>query len=197
MSDPAAPAMAPRILIACIGNLFLGDDAFGVEVARRLVGRTLPPGVRVIDFGIRGIDLTFALLDDTYDVILMVDAAPRGGTPGTLYVIEPEWKEAEELDPSMSLPLETHSLDPARVIRLVSALGGRAKRLVVLGCEPSPLDPDEDPMGELSAPVRAAVDEAVRMIESLVARIRSGRYPDEEGPESLSELVPYHGDHLS
>jgi hydrogenase maturation protease len=197
MSDPAAPTMAPRILIACIGNLFLGDDAFGVEVARRLAGRTFPPGVRLIDFGIRGIDLTFALLDENYDVILMVDAAPRGGAPGTLYVIEPEWKEAEELDNLLSLPLETHSLDPARVIRLVSALGGRAKRLVVLGCEPTPLDPDEDPMVELSPPVRAAVDEAVLIVESLVARIRSVCYHDEEWPEALSELVPHHGDDLS
>ena len=77
-----------RILIAGIGNIFLGDDAFGVEVARRLVRRRLPDGVRVVDFGIRGLDLTYALLDG-YEAVILVDAAPRGGPPGTLYVLEP------------------------------------------------------------------------------------------------------------
>jgi len=197
MSNTPTPTIPPRILIACIGNIFLGDDAFGVEVARRLAGRALPSGVRVVDFGIRGVDLAFALLDDTNDIVLMVDAVPRGELPGTLYVIELEWKETEEPDCSLSLPLETHALDPARVIRLVSALGGRAKRLLVLGCEPTPLDPDDDAMEELSAPVRAAVDEAVLMIDSLITQIRSGGYPNAEEAESLSESLPYHGDHLS
>jgi hydrogenase maturation protease len=77
----------PRVLVACIGNIFLGDDAFGVEVAQRLAGRGLPEGVRVVDFGIRGLDLTFALLDD-YEAVILVDATPRGGDPGTLYVLE-------------------------------------------------------------------------------------------------------------
>ncbi|MDQ3686285.1 MAG: hydrogenase maturation protease, partial [Acidobacteriota bacterium] len=57
----------PRILIAGIGNIFLGDDAFGCEVAQRLSGRTLPDEVRVVDFGIRGLDLAYALMDG-YDV---------------------------------------------------------------------------------------------------------------------------------
>jgi hydrogenase maturation protease len=197
MTPTASPATPPRILIACVGNIFLGDDGFGVEVARRLAGRTLPEGVWVVDFGIRGVDLTFALLDDTIDVVLLVDAAPRGGTPGTLYVIELEWKEAEGKDSSFSLPLETHALVPARVVHLVSSLGGRAKRLLVLGCEPTPLDPDEDPMMELSAPVLAAVDEAVLMIDSLVSRILSSHDPDAEGEKPLSPSVPYHGDHRS
>jgi hydrogenase maturation protease len=197
LNDAATPMMPPRILIACIGNIFLGDDAFGVEVARRLAGRSLPPGVRVFDFGIRGMDLAFALLDDATDIVLMVDAVPRGEPPGTLYVIELDWNEAEEPDRSLTLPLEPHALDPARVMRLVSSLGGRAKRLLVLGCEPTPLDPEDDPMVELSAPVRAAVDEAVLMIDSLVGRIRSGGYPDAEAAESLSEVTSNHGEHLS
>src|SRR6516225_7125141 len=79
----------PRILVAGIGNIFLGDDAFGVEVARRLAARPQPDGVRVADFGIRGIDLTYALLDG-YETVILVDATPRGGQPGTLYVIEPD-----------------------------------------------------------------------------------------------------------
>src|ERR1700676_3752545 len=88
------------ILVAGIGNIFLGDDAFGVEVVRRLVQRPLPEGVRVVDFGIRGLDLTYALLDK-YAAVIFVDAAPRGGTPGTLYVIEPELAGPEEADAPM------------------------------------------------------------------------------------------------
>ena len=86
----------PRVLIACIGNIFLGDDGFGVEVARRLANRrlagrrsagpTLPDDVRVVDFGIRGLDLVYALLDG-YETAILVDATPRGGEPGTLYLI--------------------------------------------------------------------------------------------------------------
>jgi hydrogenase maturation protease len=165
---------SPRILVACIGNIFLGDDGFGVVVARRLAGRSLAPDVRVVDFGIRGLDLTFALLDDAYDAVILVDAVPRGGPPGTLYVIEPEWNDAQSQapEPSLALPIETHALDPARVLKTVAALGGRPKRVLLLGCEPAPLDPDADPAMELSAPVQAAVDAAADMVESLVEQVR-------------------------
>src|SRR5438270_10145755 len=78
-----------RILIACIGNIFLGDDGFGVEVAQRLMNRQYPEGVQVTDFGIRGMDLAYTLLDD-YDTLVLVDTVSRGGTPGTLYLIEPD-----------------------------------------------------------------------------------------------------------
>jgi hydrogenase maturation protease len=171
----------PRILIACVGNIFLGDDAFGVEVARRLAGRPLPEGVRVVDFGIRGFDLTLALLDDTTDAFILVDAAPRGGPPGTLYVIEPEWIAGEGADPSQPSPIEMHAIDPVRVFRLAAALGGSPRRILLVGCEPTPFDPDDDPPMELSPPVRAAIDEAVLLVESLVARIREGRGAGDAG----------------
>ena len=77
------------ILVACVGNIFNGDDAFGVEVARRLSQATLPDGARVIDFGIRGIDLTYALMDG-YDAVILVDAAQRGEAPGVVSVVEPD-----------------------------------------------------------------------------------------------------------
>ena len=109
-----------RILIACVGNIFLGDDAFGVEVARRLARVELPEGVRVIDFGIRGLDLTYALLD-AYEAVILVDAAPRGGRPGTLYVLQlPLDDPAGGGD---GVLVEAHNLDPARVLRLASTLG--------------------------------------------------------------------------
>src|SRR5438034_3478053 len=122
--------MNPRILIAGIGNIFLGDDAFGVEVVRCLAGRRLPEGVRVVDFGIRGLDLAYALLDG-YDAAIVVDVAPRGGRPGTLYVLEPTLPTADEAP-----LLEAHSMDPVRVLRTVAALGGKVERLLIVGCEP-------------------------------------------------------------
>lgn len=157
--------MTARILIAGIGNIFLGDDAFGVEVVRRLASRTWPEGVQAIDFGIRGLDLTYALLDG-WDAAILVDAAPRGEPPGTLYVIEPA---AEDAAPAEA-PLETHCMDPVRVLRMVASLGGRVARLLVVGCEPTPLEGHDIESG-LSPPVAAAVPEAARMVESLVEQL--------------------------
>jgi hydrogenase maturation protease len=159
----------PRLLIACVGNIFLGDDAFGVEVARRLAQCPLPEGVRVVDFGIRGLDLTYALLDG-YEAVILVDAVPRGGPPGTLYVLEPEAGSAP--DPAGSgVPIEAHNLDPANVLRLAAALGANVQRLILVGCEPGTTGDLEEMQSGLSDAVRAAVDEAVPLIESLVARL--------------------------
>jgi hydrogenase maturation protease len=158
---------SPQVLIACIGNIFLGDDAFGPEVARRLAGRPRPDGVRLIDFGIRGFDLALALLDEATDVAILVDAVPRGEAPGTLSVIEPEWEGGEECDSTNEARIEMHSLNPVKVFRLVRALGGRPKPVLLVGCEPAPLREDEDPATELS--------EAVRLVESLVVRVRESR----------------------
>jgi hydrogenase maturation protease len=149
------------VLVAGIGNIFLGDDAFGVEVVRRLAGRALPDGVQVVDFGIRGFDLAHALMD-TDSTAVLVDATPRGGEPGTLYLLEASADTEEPKD------LEPHGMHPAAVLRLVEALGGRLPRVLVVGCEPATLELDEQGQIGLSPPVEAAVDEAVRMIESLV-----------------------------
>jgi hydrogenase maturation protease len=159
-----------NVLIAGIGNIFLGDDGFGVEVVRRLGQRELPGGVEVIDFGIRGFDLANALLDmeelaDSHAVL--VDATPRGGEPGTLYLIE------ASVDDEVPR-LETHGMDPASVLRLVQALGGAAPRVLVVGCEPATLEADPEGRFTLSPPVHGAVDEAIRMIESLVAELAGG-----------------------
>jgi hydrogenase maturation protease len=164
--------MSPRVLIACIGNIFLGDDGFGVEVARRLLARPLPEGVRVVDFGIRGFDLTFALLDDLVDVVILVDAAPRGEPAGTLYVIEPESDEAGEPEPG-ELLIDPHSMDPAKVLRLAKVLGAQVKRVLLVGCEPGPIATDPDFAPGLSEPVQLAVDGAIEMIDSLIEQIRT------------------------
>lgn len=160
---------AARLLIGGIGNIFLGDDAFGVEVARRLAGRQLPDDVRVVDFGIRGLDLAYALTDG-YETAILVDAAPCGGPPGTLYVIEPETDDTYDAERD-GVTLETHNMDPARVLRFAASLGAVTKRVFLVGCEPAPLDPDVDLQVELSEPVQAAVDEAILLVESLVGRL--------------------------
>ena len=155
-----------RILIAGVGNIFLGDDGFGVEVVRRLARRELPEGVEVVDFGIRGMDLAYALQDD-YELIVFVDATPRGEKPGTVYLIEPEIEAEGEV------VLDTHGMDPLKVIRLSRALGAKPTRTLVVGCEPQVVISGEDydeMLMELSEPVRAAVEEAVKLVESLVAQ---------------------------
>lgn len=151
----------PRILIAGIGNIFMGDDGFGTEVARRLGGRSMPPEVTLKDFGISGIDLTYALLDP-YDLVIMVDACARGGEPGTLYLIEPE---AGDGAPA---PFEAHSMNPVNVLRTVRSMGGARGKILLVACEPTDLGPEEGKMG-LSDPVDAAIGEAIGMIERLVA----------------------------
>lgn len=161
-----------RILIACIGNIFLGDDGFGVEVASRLRHRQYPQGVNVVDFGIRGMDLAYTLLDD-YDTLILVDAVPRGGQPGTVYLIEPDVANlsSEKGAEAGRAALDTHSMDPVKVLAYARTLGARPIHTLLVGCEPSAFGGADDyaemEMG-LSEPVQAAIDEAVKMIDSLI-----------------------------
>jgi hydrogenase maturation protease len=156
--------MSKRILIAGIGNIFLADDGFGVEVAKRLAGRDFPEGLEVVDFGIRGLDLAYALQDD-YEAVIFVDALPRGEEPGTVYLIEPEIEDAGEVT------LDTHGMDPVKVIRLARAMGGELPKTLVVGCEPQNIlsgEAYDDMLMELSEPVEAAVEQAAKLVESLV-----------------------------
>jgi hydrogenase maturation protease len=155
----------PRILIAGIGNIFLGDDAFGVEVLRRLAEQPLPAGVRAIDFGIRGFDLACAILED-YDSVILVDATHRGGEAGTLYVLEPDVEAATAGQTDMAM--NGHSLTPAKVLQWLKALGGALPRLRVVGCEPATFGSQDQTATGLSPAVAAAVDEALPLILSLV-----------------------------
>ena len=154
----------PRVLVAGIGNIFFGDDGFGVEVVRRLREHGCPDGVDIVDFGIRGLDLTYALLDG-YDVAVLVDALPRGGVPGTLYVLEPD--VATSATPS----IETHGMEPMKVLRLASALG-RLPVLRIVGCDPAPPEEVGEMAMGLSAAVAAAVPEAVQIVEALVTQFQ-------------------------
>jgi hydrogenase maturation protease len=147
-----------RILVAGIGNVFLGDDGWGVALAERLARGVWPAGVEVVDFGIRGMDLAYALAG--YDTVVLLDAVPRGEAPGTLYVIEPD---LDDLPPDV----DAHGMDPVKVLALARALGGPLPRTLVLGCEPGPVD-EEEIVVSLSEPVRAALDEAERLFASLL-----------------------------
>ncbi len=167
--DRETPEAQPkRVLIAGIGNIFMGDDAFGVEVASVLARRTFPHGVRVADFGIRGFDLAYALMEG-YETTILVDAYPGEGQPGTLFVVEPD---LQNLDSAGARPgfVDPHGMDPLIVLHMAQNMGGELKRILLLGCVPATLGPEEGKMG-LSEPVAAAVDEAVQLIDSLVPQI--------------------------
>jgi hydrogenase maturation protease len=157
---------APRILVAGIGNIFLGDDAFGVEAVQLLARQTMPESVRVVDFGIRGFDLAYALMED-YDAAILVDTLACGEAPGTISVIEPDLAALPDADPRA---IAMHSIDPLTVLMLVRTLGGQPPQVYIVGCEPLTFGPDEGLMG-LSAPVQAALMEAIRTVRVLVERL--------------------------
>jgi hydrogenase maturation protease len=151
-----------RILVAGIGNIFLGDDGFGVEVAQQLSKCDLPSTVRVVDFGIRGFDLAFAL-QDGYETTILIDAFPHGQAPGTVYVVEPDLS-----DPAASL-IEPHAMNPVNVLRMAAAMKGTLKRVLLVGCEPETFGGEQGQMG-LSPAVAAAVGEAMKVVTGLVER---------------------------
>jgi len=186
-----------RTLVACLGNIFLSDDGFGVEVARRLGRFELPDGVRVTDYGIRGMHLAYDLAEG-FDRTILVDATQRGGKPGTVYLIEAEAVEPWPAEPAsarsgdrgdeggrppglelMSL-LNAHGMQPDLVLSLAGTLGADAGRVLVVGCEPASLD---EGIG-LSAPVAAAVDDAVRMVTKLVTTGPDGEPESDLNQES-------------
>jgi hydrogenase maturation protease len=157
--------MTARILVAGVGNIFLGDDGFGVEVALALSKRQLPENVSVKDFGIRGFDLAYALLDP-WDAVIIVDALPRGQAAGTLYVVEPNLAAA-----SAETAINPHGMDPVQVLNLAASQGTITAQVLVLGCEPQDFGDELEGRMGLSARVQAAVPEAAKMALELADRI--------------------------
>jgi hydrogenase maturation protease len=143
-----------RVLVAGIGNVFLGDDGFGVEVVRRLAAEQLPDGIDVVDYGIRGVHLAYDLLDGRYATLVLVDALPLDEPPGTLAVLE--------VPPGASgaATVDGHAMNPAVVLAALRGLGGEPPRVLVVGCRPAVLDEGM----QLSAPVAAAVEEAAHLV---------------------------------
>ena len=193
--------MTGRTLVACLGNIFLGDDGFGVEVAKRFAGQELPEGVRVTDYGIRGMHLAYDLAEG-FDTTILVDAMQRGDEPGTVYVIEPQpaqrpvggdapgagpaGGEAADGSPLAAMSLfDAHGMQPEVVLDMAGTLGAEAGRVLVVGCEPMSM---EEGIG-LSPPVAAAVDEAVRVVTRLVTGggPRYGTPPQGTPPQSTPQ----------
>ncbi|AJE87135.1 hypothetical protein SLNWT_6759 [Streptomyces albus] len=165
MNGTAGPAAGGRTLVAGIGNIFLGDDGFGVETVRRLRERALPPDVELADIGVRGVHLAYQLLDG-YGTVILVDAMQRGAAPGTVHLIEV--READRPEPGTPV-IDGHRMSPDTVLALLGTLtAGTGQsgpgRVLVVGCEPASVD---EGMG-LSAPVEAALDEAVRLVLGLL-----------------------------
>lgn len=172
-------AAGRRVLVAGIGNVFLGDDAFGVEVARRIAPGTLPEGVRVGDYGVRGVHLAYELLDGGTDTLIIVDAVPVEGPPGTLAVLEIDERDLEGETEGL---VDAHGLHPLAVLLMLRRLGGEIGRVLVVGCRPASV---EEGMG-LSEPVAAAVDEAVRLVVDL-ARAEARPAESESGTKEHTD----------
>ncbi len=152
-----------KILVAGIGNIFLGDDAFGSEVTRRLMAETLPTEVLVKDFGIRSYDLVYALMDG-YDTTILIDITAQGQPPGTVYLIELDLDQIDQADEKLADP---HSLSPTGVLQMLKTSGTSTGKLYLIGCEPAILEAEDGHIG-LSEIVEAAVPRAIELIKSLV-----------------------------
>ena len=157
-----------NILVAGIGNIFFGDDAFGCEVVRYLLDRPVPAGVTIRDFGIRSYDLAYAMMDGP-DVTIFIDATPRGEPPGTVSLIAPDINSLDNISGEV---FNAHSMNPVWVLQLIRSLGGQPGRLYLVGCEPAVLETEDGAMG-LSQPVEAAIPKAVEMIDSLIRDLSS------------------------
>jgi hydrogenase maturation protease len=165
-----------RVLVAGIGNIFLSDDGFGVEVAQRLLTRPVPEGVHVEDFGIRGVHLAYELLDG-YETLVLVDAVPMGEAPGTVALLEPELSELEIGD-DPAPTLEAHSMSPGVVFDMLAGLGGKVDRILIVGCEPATV---EEGIG-LSDVVAASVDRAIAAVDDVLAELCPSASPNGASP---------------
>jgi hydrogenase maturation protease len=164
------------VLVACVGNIFHGDDAFGCEVARQLAQSPQPSDVRVVDFGIRGLDLTYALLDAP-DLTILVDTVYRGGEPGTLYTIEPDLTSTS-INANARQSIDAHAMDPVKVLRTAQAMGARLKRVLLVACEPADLGGEFGRMG-LTPPVSSAISHAAEMVQALIEKEHQQGKPNE------------------
>jgi hydrogenase maturation protease len=152
----------PCVLVAGLGNIFLGDDAFGPEVVARLATMDLPSTVRLLDVGTRAVHLAYELLERPYATVILIDAVAKGGVAGTVYILEPD----DEPAPGGVVP-DAHSLAPHRILELTRQLGGEIGRVLIVGCEAAQFDPENG----MSPVVRGAIDEAVRVVSKLLASV--------------------------
>jgi hydrogenase maturation protease len=166
--DPMARRTTKQILVAGIGNAWLGDDGFGGEVAKTLLERGMPDGVTVLDFGSGGLDLAYEVMRG-YDALLLVDVSRQGGVPGTLYVMEADPGDVDgQIDDGQML--NPHGMDPETVLRFVKYVGGWPGRVMVIACEPETV---EDVGMGLSDAVRASVARAADLVLETIGELSS------------------------
>jgi hydrogenase maturation protease len=163
----------PHTLVAGIGNIFLGDDGFGCELVRTLVTLELPEGVKVVDYGIRGLDLAYALLEP-YDTVIIVDAISRGEAPGTIYLLQPTEPAQTEIS------LDPHSMDPVHLMAMARSLGEIAAEMFIVGCEPLDFGDELEGRMALSEPVAQALPEGARAVLDVVRLASLNRSPTSE-----------------
>ncbi|MGI8879885.1 MAG: hydrogenase maturation protease [Jatrophihabitans sp.] len=165
--ETVAGVQPVRILVAGVGNIFLSDDGFGPEVARRLSSAALPPGVRVVDYGIRGMHLAYDLLDG-YDALVLLDLVPPCGEPGRISAME---IGADQLGNG---EFDAHGMNPAAMLGNLEKLGGSLPRTVVIGCEPASIEEGIGLSAQVAASVDRAVDEAVALVGALHTELSPG-----------------------
>lgn len=188
-----------KVLVAGIGNIFLSDDGFGSEVARRLAwSDAMPPGVEVGDFGIRGVHLAYQLLDG-YDALVMIDAIRTGEPPGTITVFEPDLAaEPGDIDrgdgrAAAASAIDAHGMDPMSVLRSLSGLGGSVERVVIVGCEPETVEEGIGLSEPVSAVLPAAASAVVDLVSELVAASGSSAAPSRPARAMRSDVAVHHG----
>jgi hydrogenase maturation protease len=167
LAEPELPEMEKQILVAGVGNAWLGDDGFGGHVVNRLLEKGVPPGVQVQDFGSGGLDLAYEVMRG-YHAMVLVDVSRQGGKPGDVYVIEPDPNQIKPIEDGETI--SPHGKDPGTVLRFVKTVHGWPGKIVVVGCEPA----DTDNVGlELSEPVKAAVDRAAAVVLDQLNKLQS------------------------
>ncbi len=174
--------MTGRVLVAGIGNLFLSDDGFGSEVARRLASEPLPDCVRVVDYGIRGMHLAYDLLDG-YAALVVIDALPGRGAPGDLAVLAVGPDDLGEGE------LDAHGMAPVAVLASLGQLGGSLPPTFVVGCRPADVG---EGIG-LTPAVAAAVDPAIALVHDVLTEqlgLQAAYVPDHHRKPDHREDVP-------
>lgn len=169
---------APRVLIACMGNVLRADDGFGYAVARQLERRDLPAGTDLIEVGIGGIHLV-QQLQDGYDALVVVDAVDRQAEPGTVFTLRPRVPDLAPVgdDRRSEFLADMHYTVPSKALTMAKALGSLPARVWIVGCQPE----DAERLGmELSPAVKAAVGEACARIERLVGGVAAAIRPAED-----------------
>lgn len=164
---------APRILIVGVGNVLHGDDGFGVEVARQLADRELPPGVTVAETGIGGIHLVHELMAG-YDALIVVDAVDHGRPPGTVLVMTPQIPDIHDLplDQRHDLMADMHLATPDLALMIAKAVGVLPDRTLMVGCQPVEIDT----LGVgLTQVVQHSVLTAVVEIDRCVSELQASR----------------------